>query len=59
MHELGEFAKRPMSAYGAVADWQLSASAVINGNGKNWVESRLAAFEIVYGESGPQGPRRK
>ena len=26
-----------MAATGAVADWQLAASAVINGNGKNWV----------------------
>ena len=29
-----------MSASGAVADWQLSASAVIIGNGKNWGGSR-------------------
>ena len=24
---------------GRIADWQLAASAVITGNGKNWVES--------------------
>jgi len=28
-----------MTAYGVETDWQLAASAVVTGNGKNWVES--------------------
>ena len=42
------------STHGAVADWQLSASAVINGNGKNWVVSRRSryGFSEAFGDSG-------
>ena len=32
------------AAIGAEADWQLSASAVVTGNGKNWGGSRQSAF---------------
>ena len=28
--------------YGAVADWQLAAPAVVTGNGTNWVGSGLS-----------------
>ena len=33
-----------LRSHRAVADWQLSASAFINGNDKNWVVCRLSAF---------------
>ena len=32
---------------GSVADWQLAASAVVTGNGKNWVESRRSAMSRI------------
>ena len=37
-----------MSAFGAVADWQLAASAVVTGNGKEWGGSRPSAHGLSH-----------
>ena len=39
--------------FGAVADWQLAAPAVVTGNGTNWVACGLAHFGNSIVESRP------
>ena len=40
------------SVFGSVADWLLSASVVVTGNGKNWVDCGPAAFGQAHVQSG-------
>ena len=42
-----------MTATGAVADWQLAASALVTGNGRNWVDMRRSAYGHRHIESQP------
>ena len=41
-----------ITAIGAGSDWQLVASAVVTGNGKNWVASGPTAFSGMMATTG-------